>query len=955
MLKLTLRNVVFLLLPLVLAIGTASGIRFRPELDDWLSDRDSLIAGIEEKSPPFGFIDRRGEPDGFNIDIARLLEDIAEKKISFFYAPHSELISALDSGRIDFIIGIDKTAKLSERLVFLERVLYNEYILYIPQGSKQPSGMSDLDSLRIGYKKDSPVSDILLETPEIIAIEFDSDSLGLDKVTRKEIDGYISSILICDYIILLNKWSNKIASSHSIVFKYDYTIALPESSPELKSILETSLSRMLVSSEFKEIQAKWFGGAETRIVNQPTSWIFLGFTLVFVLILIFFAHSRAQALFSLRLEAKKNDALMKKISELNILKNTFFKAADNGNIGIFTLSDEDGIEAKFIDVNGAMTDITGFDESALLKMSFMGIFEGEDRDKVIERYRLRRGGEVQPESYDIESVRADGERIPIELFVKTIQTSDKLLTIGIMRDISRLRTLQDKLSRSDQNFREMLSGLPQGAVVLNKERIIYLNNAFRKLVGKAPEEIRAFGIEKLISPAHRSKVERVIDNLLSGREAPKEMDIELIGPRNDLILTSTRLRPIDYFGEKAAILIFENLSEEERLRKRLGIENRVEGLGKITEHVVLEYNNTLMGILGAISHLRDEIGDDVNLAEYIDIVEKDAERAAVLTQKLLNFSKDTENRPGDILSIHKVIRDALALTPGNDHPAISVKTELEARPDTIFGNLSQIHQAVLNLIVNAVEAMGEKGELCVKTSNFKSDSSFLANHPEAQNTRYIRIDFIDNGPGIPANLLENIFEPFFTTKEFGAGAGLGLSLVYKVAKRHRGFVDVESEKGKGSKFTLYLPEEIQEAAEVDDSKNLPIGNETILVIDDEPHIRTILKALLTKLGYEVLLASEGREAIEIVKSKHGQIDLILLDVVMPGMSGLDVFEAIKTLQPNSKVIISTGYAKEETVSDMIRNGAEALVRKPYRAATISRAIRQVLDAGGAVEEGRGND
>ncbi|MCD6502013.1 response regulator, partial [bacterium] len=235
------------------------------------------------------------------------------------------------------------------------------------------------------------------------------------------------------------------------------------------------------------------------------------------------------------------------------------------------------------------------------------------------------------------------------------------------------------------------------------------------------------------------------------------------------------------------------------------------------------------------------------------------------------------------------------------------------------------------------------GTLTLRTGNIKLDAALKARFPDAKHSRYVFVEVSDTGPGIEPKLIDNIFEPFFTTKEIGAGAGLGLSLVYKIAKRHEGFVDVDSELGKGSKFTLFFPEKIAESREASTSNALPRGNETILIVDDEPHVRTVLRALLSKLGYEVLLVSDGEEAVETVRSHGDEIDLVLLDVVMPGMNGPEVFDAIRSLKPDCKVVISTGYAKEETVGDLIRQGAAALVRKPYRAATLSTVIRRVLD------------
>jgi CheY-like chemotaxis protein len=249
----------------------------------------------------------------------------------------------------------------------------------------------------------------------------------------------------------------------------------------------------------------------------------------------------------------------------------------------------------------------------------------------------------------------------------------------------------------------------------------------------------------------------------------------------------------------------------------------------------------------------------------------------------------------------------------------------------------------LNVLANAVEAMNSGGTLTIRTGNITVDAQFRLAHPDADKSRYVWVSIADTGPGMSKEILDYVFEPFFTTKEFGAGAGLGLSLVYKVIKRHKGFVDVQSAPGQGSSFTIYFPEEIAAVEESGRLQSLPRGSETILVVDDEPHVRTVLRALLGDLGYNILLASDGLEAIELVRSKGNAINLILLDIVLPGMSGMEVFNEVHAAFPGIKVILSTGYAREETVSDLIRQGAQALIRKPYQAGTIARVVRNVLD------------
>ncbi|HDR91224.1 MAG TPA: response regulator, partial [candidate division Zixibacteria bacterium] len=336
--------------------------------------------------------------------------------------------------------------------------------------------------------------------------------------------------------------------------------------------------------------------------------------------------------------------------------------------------------------------------------------------------------------------------------------------------------------------------------------------------------------------------------------------------------------------------------------------------------------------------------NDREREEFTAIIDKETERLSELTGKLMSATKETDERRGRILSIHSVIRDAIELLPKPPSGSMGIKTFFNARPDTVRGNLAQIHQVFLNLLVNAVESMPDGGELTIVTGNSVFEIPYNIAENSVKPGRYVWGSVKDSGRTLSDHEVKNIFRPFLKAGRAGAGMGLGLSLVQRLVTKHDGFIHVESEEGEGTTFTLYLPEELPLDESKSRKKQLPRGDETILVVDDEPHIRTVLNSMLGYLGYEVLLASNGAEAIEILRCNETSVDLVLLDIIMPEMGGEEAYRNIKNISPAVKVVLSTGYARDQVLSDLLQKGADALVRKPYAVGTISQVIRDTLDS-----------
>ncbi len=912
---------------------------------NWLDETDTLLVGVDNNLSPFSFVDKDRKPTGFLVDIADEIGKRLGKTVRIIPIDLGNSDISSIENRCDILMGVFKNKRFEGRFDYSNTILECQFSFYCLGSISEIDDLGELCEMSIGIHNYSPVRELIkssCDAPNIFTL---SPYNSIESVYEKELDIAVLPTMVGDYILADLALQDEIEKNRNLLLKYDYVLAVPVAKASILREIDDIISSIKRDGHLASIRREWSMVSSKEEEGENIGGIVYLVIVLIVLIGMLLSYISARiSNFNISIEAEKKRAevLETELQDLGKEFMGFNRAATSGNIGFFALRDEEGIMGRIVYINEGLENITGYSFEQLNNMSFVELFEGEDLEKVVERYKLRREGENLPECYEVKGIRSDGERRPIELSVRVVEQSDGDLTLGIIKDLSRIKTLQNKLRNSDHNFRSMLSSMPNGAIVLNNQRILFINNAFRKLVGRSPEWIRSGGISRILPPVHRSRIEALIKNLIEGKEAPKEIQFEIIGPEDNMIMLNARPRAVSYFGEKAALFIIDDKEPGEKAAKTGQTKPSV-GYTQATEDLILDYNNSIMGIVGAVNQLEAMIKDDREEQEFTNIIGKEAERLSELTNKLLSITKETHEKTGRILSLHSVIRDALELLPRPPAGNLSIKTFFDARPDSIRGNLSQIHQIVLNLMVNAVESMPEGGELSIITGNTTYESSNFVNDESIRPGRYVWISVRDTGRGFSKQELETIFRPFSSTERVGAGMGLGLSLVQKLVKKHDGFIQVESEEGAGSNFTAYFPEELPLEERVKTQTDLPGGDETILVVDDEPHVRTVLKSMLGYLGYSVLLASNGAEATEIMRTRSADIDLVLLDIIMPEMGGEEAYRNIKNIKPEIKTVISTGYARDQALSDLLQKGANALIRKPYSVGTISRVIRETLD------------
>ena len=373
---------------------------------------------------------------------------------------------------------------------------------------------------------------------------------------------------------------------------------------------------------------------------------------------------------------------------------------------------------------------------------------------------------------------------------------------------------------------------------------------------------------------------------------------------------------------------------------------KMEAIGSLAGGIAHDFNNLLTGILGYSNLLKFKTEPGSEVYKAADVIQDSADRASRLTAQLLGFARKGKNLAVPV-DIHRTIDDVAGLLERTMDRRIRIRKQFAQDSVAVVGDPTQLQQFLMNMAVNARDAMPEGGELAFSTSIAVLDRDFCASHPGVVPGKYVRIEVSDTGMGISKEHMEKIFDPFFTTKEQGHGSGLGLSMVFGIVQNHGGTIEVKSEVGAGTLFKVHLP--LGEAKNVEDAPGFPAeeaesgaGRGKILLIDDQDTVRDVCSAMLSTLGYMVSTAADGREGVEYYRRFGKDVDLVIIDMIMPVLGGRDCFREIKAMNPDVRAILSTGFSLDGTVQEIMDEGIIGFIQKPYRLDELSNVVSKAI-------------
>ncbi len=601
----------------------------------------------------------------------------------------------------------------------------------------------------------------------------------------------------------------------------------------------------------------------------------------------------------------------------------------------------------FSKINPAFTEILGYPVEEYLQRAFSDIIHEEDipaTAQMIEN-RLKKGEKVL--KYRTRCICKSGD---IRWLSWVFQPQlEKKFVYSIARDITDEVIAADALMQSERQFRNVVESSPMGVHLYEvrkdkkllftganraADRILHLDNS--KFIGLTLEE--AF---PTLQDTEIPEIYRAVGNM---GVTWQDEQVEYEG---DDISGAYEVHAFQTSPGKIAVFFFDiserKKAEEEKkkLQSQLQQAQKMEAIGTLAGGIAHDFNNILMGIQGRISLALLNQNLDSSLSDHLENIEKYIKIAVDLTQQLLGFARVGKYEVRAI-DINNLVATSAGMF-GRTKKEIQIHQNLEDDLWNVEGAQQQLHQVLLNLYVNAWQAMTSGGDLYLKTNKIVLDEGYTQSLNIIPGP-YVKITVSDTGVGMAPEVREKIFEPFFTTKAKGRGTGLGLASAYGIIKNHGGIIVVDSEVGVGSTFEIYLPSTTKEVERQASTETAAIsGRERILLVDDEEIVLEVGSEMLKNLGYEVHCLSDGRAAIEYYSKTQSEIDLVILDMIMPGIDGSATFDGLKEVNPDVNVLLSSGYSIDGKANEILSKGCRGFIQKPFSLEALSKKIRSVLD------------
>ena len=608
-------------------------------------------------------------------------------------------------------------------------------------------------------------------------------------------------------------------------------------------------------------------------------------------------------------------------------------------------------EKKLRHANKVALDTLGFAEEEVIGLSFAECPWFDQSPETKNKIKWSLDAALQGKTIRFESrlFTREGREIPIYYSAAPIRSNTGEIT-GVAvegRNISELKQKEAQLAESESLYRDLVTNMNEGVGITDEMgNYTFVNPRLCEMLEYRQEELIGMNFKDALDEENRIIFLKEYNKRPKRKFSQYEITFTTkSGKKLPALIAVSRI--MDKGVYKGTRGVLTDLTALKKMESQLLHAQKMESVGVLAGGVAHDFNNILQTILGYTEMLMVEKEPGHPDLAYLKAIESAAQRARDLTRQLLTFSRKTEQRPRP-LDINRSVREVCEILKTTIPKMIDIELTLADDPGIINADPAQIEQVLMNLAINAKDAMPNGGRLMVETENVTLDEKYTASHLGAKPGKYVLLTVSDTGQGIDEETLKHIFEPFFTTKEVGKGTGLGLATVYGIVKDHDGYITCYSGKpGLGTTFKVYLPVIDAMAPErnatIRGKKDLPRGTETVLVVDDEKHMRNLGCEMLTRQGFSTISAVNGEQALEIYKEKKDRIDLIILDLNMPGMGGHRCLQELIKMDPQVKVIIASGYSAQATAGDTIQAGAAGFIGKPYRFADLLNKAREVLD------------
>ena len=509
---------------------------------------------------------------------------------------------------------------------------------------------------------------------------------------------------------------------------------------------------------------------------------------------------------------------------------------------------------------------------------------------------------------------------------------------------SRFRTLYKESTQREQLYESLLKSTPDAVAIYNLNgKATYINPTFTQIFGFTMKDVKEKRIP-FVPESEKDKTAAGYEQVLQGESLSgfETRRLTKDGRILDIILSSSCF--YDHEGNATGIIvILRDVTETKKTEKQLQQAQRMEAIGTLAGGIAHDFNNLLMGIQGHTSLTLMDMDSSHPHFTHLKGIEDHVESAADLTKQLLAFAigGKYEVKPTDLKELVNKSSEMF----GRTKKEITIHKKSQKDIWTVEADQNQIEQVLLNIYVNAWQSMPGGGEVHLEIENVTLDEGFVKPY-DLKPGRYVKISIADTGVGMDKATQAKIFHPFFTTKEMSRGTGLGLASAYGIIKNHGGIINVHSEKGRGATFNMFLPASGKKVTKGRGStEEIVRGSETILLVDDEDIIIDVGQEILKTIGYKVLTAKSGNAAVELYKANHNEIDMVILDMIMPDMDGGETYDRLREINPDIKVLLSSGYSIDGLASEIMLRGCNGFIQKPFNMKDLSQTIRAIFSSG----------
>ncbi|MFO7914059.1 MAG: PAS domain S-box protein [Desulfotignum sp.] len=915
----------------------------------WLKAHpEKLTLFFNTQFPPIEFISGSGSFTGMGADVISRIESLLG--IDFIKSPLDDWnrhLAALKSGECAIAPTIVRTGERETYAFFTKPYATVPVVVITPRTTSTKIALDDLAGRRVGVVSGYATETYLRKKNlqdrfELVAVANVSE--GLRRTAFGQIDAFVENLAVAAYYIGLEGIPNlRVAGTTD--YRFAWSIGVSREYPLLYSAINKAMEQ-ISADEMTAIRKKWIA-MEVDFKMDPKTRRNLILTALFIFLLL--AGLTGITIF-LKRRLDQNIAGLKKSEE------KYRRLFDNAVEGVFQTTPDGG----FLSANPSLARILGYNSASELIEHLQDIgkqhyLNPEDR-KAFQRIMETDGA---TSDFEVQLRKRDGSRIWASIKARAARDEAGGMHHfeGLLEDITERKHVEKALRESEERYRTILDEMSEGYHEVDLAgNFTFFNEAFLNLFGYSRDEMLGTNYSCYAADeAIAKKIYRIYNKTYRTGIPIQNCEWDILrkdGERRTLEFYASLVRdskgiPTGFRGIVRDITQNKQAeAEREKLQTQLNQAQKMESVGRLAGGVAHDFNNMLGVILGHAELALQKARNKKDPCSNLEKIQTAARRSADLTKQLLAFARKQIIEP-KLLDLNYTVENMLSMLRRLIGEDIDLSWVPARKLWPVKMDPTQVDQILANLCVNARDAIAGVGKLTIETGMKTFDPAYCAYHPGFIPGDFVMLAVSDNGCGMDQEIQENLFEPFFTTKDIGKGTGLGLATVYGIVKQNNGFINVYSEPGQGSTFKIYLPRQHSSAEETASAahseRSIPTGNETILLVEDEPEILEMTGTMLEEKGYSVLSAASPTTAIQIARARTDRIHLLITDVIMPEMNGRDLAEKVRNLYPEIELLFMSGYTANVIVHQGMLNDGVAFLQKPFSITELAEKVREVLD------------